>query len=113
MVLSIHFAYILTEIMRNNFSKHIDNGIQRMVYCLLMNGVQLRILCLQELGWTLAAIADELDVTPNAIEKWKAGDRHPRLEKPVIDALDQLTKRKRIPKKRRYAKGSRAQKSVE
>ena len=72
-----------------------------------MNGVQLRIVCLQKLGWTLAAIADELGVTPNAAEKWKAGDRTPRPEKPIIDALDRLLKRKRIPKKRRYAKNSR------
>jgi transcriptional regulator with XRE-family HTH domain len=68
------------------------------------NDVQARIAQLQEKGWTLAALADELGVTPNAVEKWKAGDRYPRLEKPVLDALDQLLKRKRIPKKKRYAK---------
>ena len=32
------------------------------------------------------------------MERWKAGDRYPRLEKPVFDALDQLIKRNRIPK---------------
>ena len=78
-----------------------------MVLCGQMNGVQLRIVCLQNMGWTLAAIADELSVTPNAVEKWKAGDRIPRLEKPVLDSLDQLAKRKQIPKKKRYSKGSR------
>lgn len=67
----------------------------------------MEILRLQELGWTLASIADELGVTPNAVEKWKAGDRRPPLEKPVIDSLGQLAKRKRIPKQRRYVKGSR------
>jgi hypothetical protein len=75
-----------------------------------LNDIQARIALLQEKGWTLAALADELEVTPNAIEKWKAGDRYPRLEKPVVDALDQLLKRKRIPKKRRYTKVSRQQK---
>jgi transcriptional regulator with XRE-family HTH domain len=69
-----------------------------------MNEIQDRIAQLQDKGWTLAALADELEVTPNAIEKWKAGDRYPRLEKPVLDALDQLLKRKRIPKKKRYKK---------
>jgi transcriptional regulator with XRE-family HTH domain len=71
------------------------------------NDVQARIAQLQEKGWTLAALADELGVTPNAMEKWKAGDRYPHLEKPVLDALDRLAKLRRIPKKKRYAKGSR------
>jgi transcriptional regulator with XRE-family HTH domain len=69
-----------------------------------MNEVQDRIAQLQEKGWTLASLADELGVTPNAVEKWKAGDRYPPLERPVLDALDQLLKRKRIPNKRRYKK---------
>jgi transcriptional regulator with XRE-family HTH domain len=69
-----------------------------------MNDVQTRIAQLQDKGWTLAALADELGVTSNAVEKWKAGDRYPRLEKPVLDAFDRLAKLKRIPKKRRYAK---------
>jgi len=69
-----------------------------------MNEVQARIAQLQEKGWTIAAIADGLAVTTNAVEKWKAGERYPRLEKPVLDAFDQLLKRKRIPKKRRYKK---------
>ena len=74
-----------------------------------MNDMQTRIAKLQEKGWTLAALADELGVTPNAVEKWKAGDRYPRLEKPVLDALDRLAKLKRIPKKRRYQKGRKTQ----
>jgi len=67
-----------------------------------MNEVQSRIAQLQNKGWTLVSIAYELAVTPNAVEKWKAGDRYPHLEKPALDALDQLLKQKRIPKKRRY-----------
>jgi len=60
---------------------------------------------LQNKGWTLAALADELAVTPNAVEKWKSGDRQPNNTKAVLALLDQLAKRKRIPKKRRYREG--------
>ena len=67
-----------------------------------MNDVQARLALLQEKGWTLAAIADELKASHNTVEKWKAGDRYPRLEKPIIDALYRLANVKRIPKKRRY-----------
>lgn len=69
-----------------------------------MNEVQARIAQLQEKGWTLAAIADELEVTPNAVEKWKSGDRHPSNTKAVLALLNQLIKRKRVPKRRRYMK---------
>jgi transcriptional regulator with XRE-family HTH domain len=65
-----------------------------------MNDVQSRIAKLQERGWTLAAIADEADVTVNTVEKWKAGDHIPN--KATLVLLDQLLTKKRIPKKRRY-----------
>ncbi len=68
----------------------------------IMNTVQEKIAELQEKGWTLAAIADELDVTVNAVEKWKAGDRQPSNAKAILMLLSQLIRRKRIPKKRRY-----------
>ena len=74
-----------------------------MVLYPIMNDIQIRIAQLEEKGWTLAALADELDITPNAVEKWKAGDRHPSNTKAILSLLDQLAKRKRIPKKRRYA----------
>lgn len=32
----------------------------------------------------------------------KAGDRYPRNAKAILIVLDQLLKRKRVPKKRRY-----------
>ncbi len=66
-----------------------------------MNDVQIRIVELQEKGWTLAALAEELGVTPNAVEKWKAGDRHPANSKAMLAMLDQLTNSKRLPKRRR------------
>jgi len=78
-----------------------------MVKFIQMNDVQVKIALLEEKGWTLAAIADELGVAHNTVEKWKANDRYPRPDKPVLEKLAQLLKRKRIPKKRRYPKGSR------
>jgi len=91
----------------------IDNGILCMVLCLVMNDVQTRIAQLQEKGWTLTALADELSVTPNAVEKWKSGGRYPSNTKAVLAFLDQLVKRKRIPKKRRYAPNSRLKASMD
>ncbi len=69
-----------------------------------MNEVQGRIMQLQEKGWTLAAMANELGVTTNAVEKWKAGDRQPANAKITLVMLDRLAKRKQPPIKRRYAK---------
>jgi ribosome-binding protein aMBF1 (putative translation factor) len=107
MDLSILFSPKTKKILLNNLRKPIDIGIRCMVICEGMNEiVQAKIAQLQSKGWTLAALADELDVTPNAVEKWKSGDRSPSNTKAVLTLLDQLAKRKRIPKKRRYAKGS-------
>ncbi|MFC2001452.1 multiprotein-bridging factor 1 family protein [Chloroflexota bacterium] len=69
--------------------------------------MQSKIAELQEKGWTLAALADELGVTVNAVEKWKAGDRQPSNAKVILVFLDQLAKRKRIPKKRRYTSNNK------
>ena len=74
-----------------------------MVLYLIMNDIQTRIAQLEDKGWTLAALADELDITVNAVEKWKAGDSHPANSKATLGMLDQLAKRRRVPKKRRYA----------
>ena len=71
------------------------------------NPIQIKLASLQEKGWTLAALADELDQKVNTLEKWKAGQRNPANEKSVLTMLEQLEKRKRIPKRRRYKKGSR------
>lgn len=67
-----------------------------------MNEIQSRIAELEAKGWTLAAIADELRVAYNTVQKWKAGERNTRLEKPVLDSLARLLERRRIPPKRRY-----------
>jgi ribosome-binding protein aMBF1 (putative translation factor) len=82
----------------------IDNGIQCMVLCLVMNEIQRVIAALEEKGWTLAALADELEVAHNTVEKWKAGDRQPANSKAIFVMMDAISRRKRIPKKRRYKK---------
>jgi transposase-like protein len=71
------------------------------------NEIQLRIVQLVEKGWTLAAIADELGVTSDTVELWKAGKRNPTNAKGVLLMLNRVLNKKRIPKKKRYAKGSR------
>jgi len=71
------------------------------------NEIQLRIGQLVEKGWTLAAIADELGVTSDTVEHWRAGRRNPTNAKAVLAMLDKVLEKKRIPKQRRYAKGSR------
>lgn len=71
-----------------------------------VNEMQTRIAELEEIGWTLAAIARAVGVTPDAVGKWKRGERYPKPDKPILAALDVLTKKK-PPKKRMYGKGSR------
>lgn len=76
-----------------------------------LNAVQILIAQLEEKGWSLVAIADsdDLKVHRNTVGMWKAGTRYPRPDKPILDALDHLLKRNRIPKKKRYTKGSKKQ----
>lgn len=73
-----------------------------------MNAVQEKLAVLQRKGWTLAAIADEVGVTYNAVVKWKAGDRTPSNEKLLLEHLDRLFEQKQVPKQRRYHKGMRS-----
>ena len=68
-----------------------------------MNDVQEHIKVLRDKGWTLAAIADEVGVSTRAAEYWQQGARYPENAKAVMIVLDALTKRKRVPKQRRYA----------
>jgi len=78
-----------------------------------MNEIQTRIANLEAKNWSLAAIADELKAHRNTVGFWKAGIRYPRPDKPIIDALDNLLQRNRVPKMKRYAKGSRKSASSE
>ena len=77
------------------------------------NEIQSRIIKLVEKGWTLAAIADELGVTSDTVEFWRAGKRTPTNVKSVLLMLDKVSGMKRIPKKKRYLPGSRQHKGVE
>ncbi len=56
----------------------------------MMNDVPDIVSSLQKQGWTLAALAAELGVTTNAVEKWKAGDRSPTNLKLVQASLERL-----------------------
>ena len=85
-----------------------------MIDYIQMNEVQTRIAQLEERGWSLVSIADadELKVHRNTVGMWKAGARYPRPDTPILDALDRLLRRNRIPKKKRYGKGSRKQETA-
>lgn len=72
-----------------------------------MNNVQTSMAELQKKGWTVAALADELGQALSTVEKWKSGERYPANAKAILNLLDKIGKHKRIPKKRRYSKGSR------
>jgi len=81
-----------------------------MLYVIIIgvnNEMQSKLAQLVERGWTLASIADELGVKSDTVENWRAGRRSPTNAKPILAMLDRLLKKNRIPKKRRYAKGSR------
>lgn len=81
-----------------------------------MNEIQERIAQLEGKGWSLRAIADSDElggVHRNTVGMWKAGTRYPSLDRPVLDALNRLLKRNRIPKRKRYAKGSRRREVID
>ena len=75
-----------------------------------MNDFQQRINALESKGWTLRAIADELETHWTTVARWKAGTQSPGHLPLVMGALDALTRRKRIPKQRRYGPESRKRK---
>ena len=72
-----------------------------------MNEVQEAIAALQAKGWTLAAIADEMEITVNAVEKWKAGQRTPTNRKSILEHLGRLLQMRHVPPQRRYQKDAR------
>ena len=67
-----------------------------------MNEVQAKLAELQAKKWTLAAIADEAKVAVNTVEKWKAGTHQPANSRAMLMLLDELLRRNRVPKQRRY-----------
>jgi transcriptional regulator with XRE-family HTH domain len=52
-------------------------------------------------GWTLAAIADELQVDNESVYRWQRGLRSPANASAVATVLRGLLRRRRIPKRRR------------
>ena len=75
-------------------------GIDSICYCTAVNAVLVRITDLEKRGWTLAAIARELGVSYNTVQKWKAGDRKPSNSRLVLEKLEELCRRKRVPRRR-------------
>ena len=64
-----------------------------------MNNVQELLAELKDLGWTWAAIADEIDVEQNTVSRWYAGVRYPANATAVMAMLAGLKRRARVPKK--------------
>ena len=71
-----------------------------------MNDVQEKLLELKDRGWTMAAVADELDVSHMSVFRWQKGIRKADNSRSVLHMLDTLMKRKRIPKRRRRGTNS-------
>ena len=69
-----------------------------------MNEAQELLVQLKERGWTMAAVADELDTHYNTVQKWAAGDRSPANATAVKHELERLLARRRVPKGKRYKK---------
>ena len=105
LMLTCTYNTILCMVLQaDGVSPNVLDRLYTVWYCPGMSEVQERLASLQQKGWTLAAIADELGVTKNAVEKWKAGHREPSNAKGVFQILDHLMKRKQVPKQRRYTK---------
>ena len=66
-----------------------------------MNDVRKALAKLRDLGWTSAAIADELGVSPVTVFRWQKNDSQPDHMKSVLHLLEALATKRRIPKRRR------------
>ena len=66
-----------------------------------MNELTNHLELLNQHGWTDAAISDELGVSPVTIFRWKKETRQPDNLRSVVHMLETLSKRKRIPKRKR------------
>jgi transcriptional regulator with XRE-family HTH domain len=76
-----------------------------LLYIMADEDVQAKLAELKDKGWTLANIARALELSPVTVESWNTGIRSPANHKSVLESLDQLLKRRRIPKKKVYARG--------
>ena len=84
----------------------VEDPPQRSVHLIAMNDVQEKLLELKDRGWTMAAVADELDVSHMSVFRWQKGIRKADNSRSVLHMLDTLMKRKRIPKRRRRGTSS-------
>ena len=57
---------------------------------------------LQEKGWPVAVIEDELGMARHSVAGWKSGKHQPTNYRGVNVALQRLSNRRRVPKRRRY-----------
>jgi hypothetical protein len=69
-----------------------------------MTEIQELLTALRAKGWTHAAIADEVEVNQHTVYKWQKGIQTPSNGGAVRQTLQQLLRRKRIPKKKRYTR---------
>ena len=65
-----------------------------------MTEIQQMLADLTEKGWTLVAIADEIGEMWLTVYRWQKGKTHPATQKSVLTRLDDLSRRKIIPKPR-------------
>ena len=66
-----------------------------------MNDIQELLEQLRGKRWTISAIADEMGVSRNAVDHWRAGNRYPSNTVAVKHELERLLSRRSVPKKRR------------
>jgi DNA-binding transcriptional regulator YiaG len=67
-----------------------------------MTDIQELLAALRTKGWTIAAIASELEVNYHTVKSWHSGKHAPSNIGVIRRTLRQLLQRKRIPKQRRY-----------
>ena len=67
-----------------------------------MTDIQELLTQLRAKGWTVAAIATELEVNYHTVKNWQSGKHAPSNIGVIRRTLTQLLARKRIPKQRRY-----------
>ena len=66
-----------------------------------MNDVQAMLMKLMDKGLSMAAIADEMEVSHMTVFRWQNGLRSARNSRSVVHMLESMLERKRIPKRKR------------
>jgi hypothetical protein len=91
---------ILVKALSGYFLRLINAAIGDIIWS--MDEVQELIAELRGRGWTVAALARELEVDYRSIIRWQNGQRTPANVAGVRSILRGLLKRRRIPKRRTY-----------